>query len=141
MSKDSEEHEFYDLEAVLKYDHKAMEHVHDDRPKYAGSSITVSMVIVLIMSFVGCQRLTKRTINDLPHLLSIFLGGTIALTKGYVDIFLQIAKYGYEKKLYCSHFLAAIDEGMAICLETGCHKDFAKDGVFHILLLSLYLLR
>ena len=86
------------------------------------------MAVVVVMSFVVRHKLTKRTINDLLRLLNIFLGGTVALTRGYVDRFLQRVKYGYEKKLYCSNCLAAVDEGMTFCSVTGCHKDLTKDG-------------
>ena len=75
------------MEADLKYDHIAMEYLLDDSTIYARSSITVSMAIVLMMSFVICHKLTKRTFDDLLHLLNIFLGGTVALTRGYVDRF------------------------------------------------------
>lgn len=94
---DSEE-QFYEGEDhdVTDDSNSVTQNLHDNSPIYAGRSVTVSMAVISIMSFVVRHKLTKRTIDDLQCPLNIFLGGTIALTRGYVYSFLQRVKYGYE---------------------------------------------
>ena len=97
-------------------------------PLYPGSDITISMAVVLIMSFVVRHKLTKRTIDDLLKLLNIFFGGALSLTRSVIDKYVEDVKYALEKHYFYSKCLCAVEEDCTLCPITGCHNDLEQEG-------------